>query len=260
MSAQTAQEFGLEIKDREKLKVMAPWVKVQWDGREIEGPVWIQPGLSDFTLGLALGYGRKQTGRIGRDSGYDAYRLRTVKAPHIAAGARLVPTDKTHQVATTQNHWAMEGRPIIREANLEQYRQRADFAKSMNLPEAPGPRDAAGRPKPIYPNPLDTLKEKAIHQWGMSIDLNSCVGCSACMMACQSENNIPIVGKPQVGRNREMHWLRIDRYYSGNVADPQVVNQPMLCQHCESAPCESVCPVNATVHDEEGLNVMVYNR
>ena len=130
----------------------------------------------------------------------------------------------------------MEGRPIIREANLEQYRQRADFAKSMNLPEAPGPRDAAGRPKPIYPNPLDKLKEKAIHQWGMSIDLNSCVGCSACMMACQSENNIPIVGKPQVGRNREMHWLRIDRYYSGNVADPQVVNQPMLCQHCESAP------------------------
>ncbi|MBI4326628.1 MAG: 4Fe-4S dicluster domain-containing protein, partial [Chloroflexi bacterium] len=260
LSPQTAKEFGLEIEDEEKLKVMAPWVKVQLDGQEIDGPAWIQPGLADFTLGLALGYGRRQTGRIGRDSGYDAYRLRMASAPHLAAGAKLVPTNKTHQVASTQNHWAMEGRPIIREANLEQYRQRADFAKSMNLPEPPGPRDAAGRPRPIYPNPLDTLKEKGLHQWGMSIDLNSCVGCSACMMACQSENNIPIVGKPQVGRNREMHWLRIDRYYSGSVADPQVVNQPMLCQHCESAPCESVCPVNATVHDEEGLNVMVYNR
>ena len=255
ISPQTAKDLGLDLKNHENNNLQVPWVKLDLNGRSVEGPVWLSPGQADFTLGLALGYGRKQTGRIGRGSGFDAYRLRTASASNFASGAKLNPAARTYQISCTQDHWSMEGRPIIREANLEEYRQHPNFAKGMNMPDPPSSQ-------PLYPNPLDQLKQKpnVLHQWGMSIDLGSCVGCSACMIACQSENNIPIVGKEQVYRNREMHWIRIDRYFTGDTANPQMINQPMMCLHCESAPCESVCPVNATVHDEEGLNVMVYNR
>jgi MoCo/4Fe-4S cofactor protein with predicted Tat translocation signal len=253
VSVKTAEDLSLVVKDHENNKLLVPWVKLQLAGREVEGPVWIQPGQADNTVGLALGYGRKKTGRIGLNSGYDAYRLRTAAAPHFAVGGKLTAVGRSYQIACTQNHWSMEGRPIIREANLEQYKKDANFVKGMNAPHSPSEA-------PMYPNPLDEFKGKAHHQWGMAIDLNACVGCSACMIACQSENNIPIVGKDQVTKGRELHWIRIDRYYSGKISDPQVVSQPMLCQHCEAAPCESVCPVNATVHDNEGLNVMVYNR
>lgn len=177
----------------------------------------------------------------------------------------------------------MEGRPIVREATLKEFRKDADFVDHMGLGAH------ARNEGPIYQHPYKERPRLAsdMHQWGMSIDLSACTGCNACVIACQSENNIPIVGKDQVAKGREMHWLRIDRYYTGRdhdpkasagfikdegqngddeqhteewIDDPQVVNQPMACQHCENAPCESVCPVNATVHDEEGLNVMVYNR
>jgi len=268
LSKKTADDLRLRWpKNSEYHRVEAPLVKVSLDGREVIGPAWIQPGMADNVIGLALGYGRWKAGRVGNRAGYNAYRLRTSAQPCIATGATLSDTGRVHPLSTTQNHWAMEGRPIVREANLEQYHQHPNFAKDMDMPEPPGPKDAQGRPLPMYPNPLDipgkdgkTPRERALHEWGMSIDLNACVGCAACVMACQSENNVPIVGKDQVGRNREMHWLRIDRYYAGSVEDPQAVNQPMLCQHCEAAPCENVCPVNATVHDEEGLNLMAYNR
>jgi molybdopterin-containing oxidoreductase family iron-sulfur binding subunit len=263
VSQKTFESFGFIKKDNESGHAFVPWVKLELNGRSVEGPVWLQPGQADNTVGVALGYGRTKSGRVGNGSGFNGYALRTGDAAYIATGGKLslVAGKAPYPVSTTQSHWAMEGRPVVREANVAQFAERPDFAKGMNMPEAPG------GDHPLYPNPLDIPdkngikpRDKTPHAWGMSIDLNACVGCSACMVACQSENNVPIVGKDLVGKSREMHWIRIDRYFTGSIADPQVVTQPMLCQHCESAPCESVCPVNATVHDEEGLNVMAYNR
>ena len=297
VSRKTAQELGLPKPSTESSVTMTDIVEVELGGRKLRGPLWIQPGLADYTVGLALGYGRKKsasggTGRIGNEVGlYNAYELRSAANPNFASGAKIRAAGERYQLALTQEHGAMEGRPIVREANLEQYKKTPAFASKFDLESEwdfidrykDSKEGPAGRPKGIYEHPYEAYQKRgsqngvdlshlhvksAINQWGMVVDLNACVGCATCVLACQSENNIPIVGKDQVRRNREMHWLRIDRYFSGAtdapvealVDDPQVVNQPMMCQHCENAPCESVCPVNATVHDDEGLNVMAYNR
>jgi molybdopterin-containing oxidoreductase family iron-sulfur binding subunit len=270
VSRKTARELGVQNGDL---------VEVSLNGRSVTGPIWTQPGMADYTLGLAFGYGREQAGRVGTGVGFNAYKIFTGK--YIETGATIRQTGETHTLATTQSHWSLEGRPAVREANVEEYAKHKDFARAMQGEEPPVV-------KSLYPNPLDEAKKTALHQWGMAIDLSSCVGCGTCVLACQSENNIPIVGRDQVRRGREMHWMRIDRYYTSDpkrknnpiffdpnadenqsdadqqfaqwIDDVQAVNQPMLCQMCEAAPCENVCPVNATVHDQEGLNVMAYNR
>ncbi|HEX3890090.1 MAG TPA: 4Fe-4S dicluster domain-containing protein, partial [Verrucomicrobiae bacterium] len=234
--------------------------------------IWTQPGMADYSLGLALGYGRERAGRVGTGVGFNAYKIFSGK--YIETGATIKKTGATYLIATTQSHWSMEGRPAVREANLEDFSKDQKFAQEMHSMEPP-------IVKSLYPNPLDEAKKSALHQWGMVVDLSACVGCATCVVACQSENNIPIVGKDQVNRGREMHWMRIDRYYTADpkmekfpasfvkdddqqfsewIDDVQAVNQPVMCQMCENAPCENVCPVNATVHDNEGLNVMAYNR
>jgi molybdopterin-containing oxidoreductase family iron-sulfur binding subunit len=218
-------------------------VTVSVRGKSLTLPVAIVPGQVDKTVILTLGYGRREAGRIARGVGFDAYPLRE----RDYDAATVVKASGTAMLAHTQEHGSMEGRPVIREAALEEYKKDPAFAQeAVELPKL----DSMWTEKPY-----DTG-----HQWAMTIDLNSCVGCNACVVACQSENNIPIVGKQQVRNGREMHWIRVDRYFEGEADKPRMIFQPVPCMQCENAPCEQVCPVAATVHDDEGLNVMVYNR
>jgi molybdopterin-containing oxidoreductase family iron-sulfur binding subunit len=195
-----------------------------------------------------IGYGRERAGRIGDGVGTNVNPLRPSAALWMATGAQVARTGDRWAIACTQHHFAIEGRNHVRAATLATYQ--ADQAFAHHLGHEPGPDMT------MWGNPW----KYEGHAWGMSIDLNACIGCNACVVACQSENNIPVVGKDQVIAQREMHWIRIDRYYAGSVDQPDMYFQPMLCQHCENAPCEVVCPVAATVHSSEGLNDMVYNR
>lgn len=257
---------------------VAPVGKLKLNGVTLEGPVNIQPGLANYTVTVAMGYGRRVVGRVGKGTGFDVFPALKSETGKTITGCTLEILEKTVDVANTQQHWSMEGRAIIREANADYYEKHPEFVDHMGMESHTPPVYGKERTKPLdwkvtnqprggsaYKTPEFTGPQ----QWGMSIDLNVCTGCNQCVIACQSENNIPIVGREQVIHGREMHWIRLDRYYSsGDVSqnakqipeDPQVSLQPMACVQCEMAPCEQVCPVNATVHDDQGLNVMAYNR
>ncbi|MEM1222755.1 MAG: TAT-variant-translocated molybdopterin oxidoreductase [Verrucomicrobiota bacterium] len=265
------------------------------NGRTVEAPIHVLPGLANYTIQLPLGLGRKVVGRVGQGVGFDFYPLRESTSLGNTQNASIKLTEKTYLLANTQEHWSMEGRAIVREANADYYAKHPDFATQMGV-ESHAPanygkyddkslaekslnnyRGNSAYEHPKFNEPDSNVKvwqgEEArskfprIQQWGLAVDANTCFGCSACVVACQSENNVPIVGKDQVLRGREMHWMRVDRYFSaekydqGEVPeDVQVSFMGVSCQHCENAPCESVCPVNATVHDKQGLNTMAYNR
>jgi MoCo/4Fe-4S cofactor protein with predicted Tat translocation signal len=227
-------------------------VTLELGGRKITAPVWIQAGHPDNSVTVYLGYGRKRAGRAGTGAGFDVYPLRTTSALWIATGGKLTKTGETYKLASTQGYQTMDtpdgaARPLVREASLEDYRKEPKFAQEEQPPKE----------LTLYPG-YDYAKQD--YAWGMAIDMNSCVGCNNCIVACQSENNIAVVGKEQVVRGRHMHWLRVDAYYQGDRDNPKAYFQPVPCMQCENAPCELVCPVGATVHSSEGLNDMVYNR
>jgi molybdopterin-containing oxidoreductase family iron-sulfur binding subunit len=271
--------------------------------KTVTGPLFIMPGMADFTVGLQLGFGRRVGGRVatrvperlaGRTvgNGFDVYPFVSASDLAVRTGVKLTLTGATVAVGNMQDHWSMEGRDIIREGNVEDLKNNQNFAKLGIDGHAPAVYGKDGAMAPAlkaittprgnsaYEHPAHSVAPNvavwkghesefpALQQWGMSIDLNTCTGCNACVTACQSENNIPVVGREQVLKGRNMHWIRLDRYFfdgreqAGNAIpeDPQVTFMGVACQHCETAPCETVCPANATVHDDQGLNTMAYNR
>ncbi len=242
VSPKTAEDLKVKTEDV---------VSIELNGKKVEGAIWIQAGHSDNSATVFLGYGRRRAGRAGTGTGFDAYQLRYSATPWIASGAQITPTGATYKLASTQGYQTMDTavgtRPLVQTATLEKYREEPEFAREEQPPKE----------LTLYkPYPYD----KEPYNWGMAIDLNACVGCNNCIIACQSENNIAVVGKEQVVKGRHMHWLRVDAYYQGDRANPKAYFQPVPCMQCENAPCEVVCPVGATVHSTEGLNDMVYNR
>jgi molybdopterin-containing oxidoreductase family iron-sulfur binding subunit len=252
MSAATAQKLDVTTGD---------YVKLQLGSRETKAGVMIVPGHADDSVTLHLGYGRRRAGSVGTGTGFNANFIRTSAALWIASGLRMEKTGDKYYFAVTQHQYAidLQGHPaekesveafrrdLVRVATLEEFRKDPNFARQ--------PEEEATKGLTLYPG----FKYEG-YSWGMAIDLNRCVGCNACVIACQSENNIPVVGKEQVMRGRAMHWIRVDTYFRGGLENPETYYEPVLCMHCENAPCEVVCPVGATTHSSEGLNEMTYNR
>jgi molybdopterin-containing oxidoreductase family iron-sulfur binding subunit len=244
LAPKTAERLGVRSEDRVEVATKAGTTTL---------PVWVMPGQPEDVATVFFGYGRRSAGYVGNGAGFDTYALRSSAHPWFEVGAKIRKARGTYPLAAAQTHHVMEGRDLVREATAAEFAENPTFRK-------PGPQ-------PDYDISMFDTKDHVYEgpQWGMSVDLSACIGCGACVIGCQAENNIPVVGKVEVKRGREMHWIRIDRYYGPQAGAPSLDNpsthfQPMTCMHCEKAPCEPVCPVAATVHSTEGLNLMVYNR
>jgi len=242
MGPAMAERMGIKTEDL---------VELELNGKKVTAPVWIQVGHPDNSVTVFLGYGRRRAGRVGTGAGFDMYVLRTSATPWFTSGVVIRKVGGTYKLASTQGYQTMEtptgARPLVRTASIEEYRKEPDFARE----EEPPKELTLYKPYPYAAGP---------YAWGMTVDMNACVGCNNCVVACQSENNIAVVGKEQTVLGRHMHWIRIDSYYQGDRDNPKAYFQPVPCQQCENAPCEVVCPVCASVHSSEGLNDMVYNR
>ena len=238
VSPAVAEEMGISSGDV---------VVLQAGGASVTGPAWIHPGHPLNSVTVHLGYGRRAIGNVGTGAGFNGYPLRSLGSSWHVEGVQLTLTGESSELACTQHHYSMEGRHLVREGSLEEFRQNPGFVQEMD--------HEFGKEADLYPG-----FESKGYAWGMTVDLGACIGCNACVVACQSENNIAVVGREQVRKGREMQWIRVDRYYEGDLDDPQTLFQPVMCQQCENAPCETVCPVAATNHTSEGLNDMVYNR
>ena len=260
MSPATAAKLGLENEKEVSLTAQ--------NGATVTLAAWIQPGQADDSITLHTGYGRQGVGRV---ADYDTEQMAGGKnvfpmrpgTSAVAGTVQVSATGNEYPVSCVQDHHSLEGRDMYRQASLEKYKETPNYASFayVHKYDVPGMKEAAelGEDQPISLFNEQTYPDYE-PQWGMAIDLNSCFGCGVCVIACQSENNIPVIGKKEVGRGREMHWIRNDRYYMGDENDPQAVHQPVPCMHCELAPCEQVCPVAATTHSDDGMNQMTYNR
>lgn len=264
INAATAAKLNLAPKD-EPYHATAKMLNITVDGKELAMPTWIQPGHPNDSVTVYLGYGRERAGNVGNKTGFNTYLLKTTAGS--IAEAKLAAGEGTYQLASTQEHFAIDASGIDSKAFISQEDDLADrhIVRAGNLEEYKKNPKAIHHGAHLPPDPKMTIFRPEEHPyngyaWGMAIDMNACIGCNACVVSCQSENNIAVVGKELVTRGRVMHWIRIDTYFRGDMVNPEVYFQPMMCQHCENAPCEVVCPVNATVHDAEGLNTQVYNR